>query len=152
MSVSKRTRQRLLTAGAALAILNACNLNPVRVLEPTTVRPPSAPQVVQTSGAIFSETVAYRPLFEDRRARYVGDTLVIQLNEKLAASRNNSTNASRKGEANVSIPIVQGLPGKSFQGAGYYLLGRVVATGAEVRRDELLAVRIEGQGESHGSV
>src|ERR1035437_5253920 len=45
-----------------------------------------------------------------------------------------------------------GLLGEGFQGAGYYLLGRVVATGAEVRRNELLAVRVEGQGESHGSV
>src|ERR1017187_7469401 len=44
------------------------------------------------------------------------------------------------------------LLGEGFQGAGHYLLGRVVATGAEVRHDELLAVRVEGQGESHGSV
>src|ERR1035441_2926106 len=38
--------------------------------------------------------------------------------------------------------------GEAFQGAGYYLLGRVVTTGAEMRRDELLAVRVEGQGRS----
>src|ERR1035437_6697075 len=44
------------------------------------------------------------------------------------------------------------LLGEDFQGAAYSLLGRVVATGAEVRRHELLAVRVEGQGESHGSV
>src|ERR1035437_1085910 len=44
------------------------------------------------------------------------------------------------------------LLGEGFQGAGYYLFGRVVAAGAEVRRHELLAVRVEGQGESHGSV
>ena len=43
-------------------------------------------------------------------------------------------------------------PGEGFQGAGYYLFGRMVETAAEVRRDELLAVRVEGQGESHGSV
>lgn len=117
MSASKRAWQRLLPAAAALAVLNACNLNPVRVHEPTTARPLSAPQVVQTSGAIFSETVAYRPLFEDRRARYVGDTLVIQLNEKLQASRNAASNASRKGETSFEVPTLSnGLLGKGYQG------------------------------------
>ena len=44
------------------------------------------------------------------------------------------------------------LLGEGFQGAGYYLFGRVVATSAEVRRDELLTVRVEVQGEGHGSL
>src|ERR1035438_7233610 len=44
------------------------------------------------------------------------------------------------------------LLGEGFQGAGYYFFGRVVATGAEVRRDELLTVRVEVQGEGHGSL
>src|ERR1035437_961636 len=33
------------------------------------------------------------------------------------------------------------LRGEGFEGAGYCLFGRVVATGAEVGREELLAVR-----------
>src|ERR1039457_370677 len=44
------------------------------------------------------------------------------------------------------------LLGEGFQDARYYLFGRVVTTSAEVRRDELLAVRVQSQGESHGSV
>lgn len=113
-----RCWQQLPAAALVLATVSGCNLNPVRVQEPTTARPlPPAAQATQATGAIFNERVDYRPLFEDRRARYVGDTLVIQLNEKLQASRNNSTSASRKGEASVAIPIVRKLPIESLQGA-----------------------------------
>ena len=108
---------RWLPAVPALALLAACNLNPVRVLEPTTARPLPAPQAAQTNGAIFSEAAAYRPLFEDRRARYIGDTLVIQLNEKLQASRNGASSASRKGDTAFSVPtLTDGLIGKGYRG------------------------------------
>ena len=117
MNFPNRFPRGLLPAVLALAMLSACNLNPVRVVEPTTARPLPTPQAVQGNGAIFNETAAYRPLFEDRRARYVGDSLVIQLNEKLQASRNGASNASRTGATNFGVSAVQGLPGKSFQGA-----------------------------------
>ena len=42
------------------------------------------------------ETRSYRPLFEDRRARNVGDTLVIVLNETTAASKNSNMSVERK--------------------------------------------------------
>ena len=103
----------------AFALITGCNLNPVRVVEPTTARPAPAPapQAAGANGAIFNERVAFRPLFEDRRARYVGDTLVIQLNEKLQASRNGSSNATRKGDTAFDVPtITSGLLGKGYQG------------------------------------
>jgi flagellar L-ring protein precursor FlgH len=117
MNTAKRASRRLLLAALALAMLEACNLNPVRVVEPTTARPAPAPQVASVNGAIFNEKVAFRPLFEDRRARYVGDTLVIQLNEKLQASNNSSSNASRKGDTAFGVPtITNGIPGAGYRG------------------------------------
>lgn len=102
-----------------LFALAACNFSPVRVAEPTTARPLPPPQAAPTSGAIFSERSTYRPLFEDRRARYVGDTLVIQLNEKLQASNSSSSNASRTGATAFDVPLISnGLPGKGYQGTG----------------------------------
>ena len=113
----KKNLLRLSGAAAALAVLSACNLNPVRVVEPTTARPGPAPQAVPAGGAIFNERAAYRPLFEDRRARYVGDTLVIQLNEKLQASNSASSNASRKGDTAFDVPtLTPSLPGSGYQG------------------------------------
>ncbi|MBI3376526.1 MAG: flagellar basal body L-ring protein FlgH [Betaproteobacteria bacterium] len=111
----------LLLVILALSMMNGCNLNPVKVHEPTTARPePERPAIAaRASGAIFNENASYRPLFEDRRARYIGDTLVIQLNEKLQASRNASSNASRKGDTAFGVPtLTNGLPGKGYQGTG----------------------------------
>jgi flagellar L-ring protein precursor FlgH len=97
------------------AVLAGCN-PAVQVREPTSARPDlrGAPP---RDGAIFSDA-SYRPLFEDRRARIVGDTITIQLNERLNASKKGSSNAERTSSAGVAIPLVTGLPGKTFQGAG----------------------------------
>ncbi|MGQ0509164.1 MAG: flagellar basal body L-ring protein FlgH [Betaproteobacteria bacterium] len=103
----------------ALAALTACNFNPVRVVEPTSARPLPVPPAVPAAGAIFNERTAYRPLFEDRRARHVGDMLVIQLNEKLQAANSSSSNASRTGETTFDVPLISnGLPGKGYVGTG----------------------------------
>ncbi len=99
-----------------LCALSGCALNPhVDIDGPTTARPQPAPPVA-ANGAIF-QTASYRPLFEDRRARYVGDILVIQLNEKLNASKKAASSAEKSGDVSFAVPIVKHLPGKSFQHA-----------------------------------
>jgi flagellar L-ring protein precursor FlgH len=102
---------------AAVFLVGGCSLDTVRVAEPTSMRPQPLPAARPSNGAIFDDSASFRPLFEDRRARYPGDTLTIVLNEKLQASRNASSSASRTGELAVDVPVVRGLPGKSFQGA-----------------------------------
>ena len=99
-----------------IALAGCGVLNPhVDVVEPTTVRPQPIPQHA-ANGAIF-QTASYRPLFEDRRARYVGDILVIQLNEKLNASKKAESSAEKSGDISMQVPIIKHLPGKSFQHA-----------------------------------
>lgn len=88
----------------------------VEVVEPTTARAQPVPQPVVPTGGIYQDA-AYRPLFEDRRARFVGDILVIQLNEKLNASKRAASTAEKSGSLGMNVPIVRGLPGKSFQKA-----------------------------------
>jgi flagellar L-ring protein precursor FlgH len=102
----------------ASVLLFGCSsmVDTVKVQEPTTIRPWPQPESAAATGGIFNDNVSFRPLFEDKRARYVGDTLTISLNEKLQASRNASSNASHKGDTSAAVPLVQGLPGKSFQG------------------------------------
>jgi flagellar L-ring protein precursor FlgH len=99
-----------------LCALSGCALNPhVDIAGPTTARPLPAPAPA-ANGAIF-QTATYRPLFEDRRARYVGDILVIQLNEKLNASKKAASSAEKSSDVSFAVPIVKHLPGKSFQHA-----------------------------------
>ncbi|MBU6459497.1 MAG: flagellar basal body L-ring protein FlgH [Proteobacteria bacterium] len=75
--------------------------------------PPPSPD---TSGAIYQ--AGDKMFFDDRRAHNVGDTLLIQINENMAASKNSNSSASRVGKSSFSVPLVNGLPGKTFQGAG----------------------------------
>ena len=106
-----------LAALLSFAILSGCQVIAphVDVVEPTTARAQPAPAPV-ANGAIY-QVASYRPLFEDRRARYIGDILIVQINEKLNASKTASSSAEKSGDIGFSVPIVQGLPGKSFQGA-----------------------------------
>ena len=101
--------------GAALAFLAGCT-SAVRIEQPTSVRPVPVARVPQRNGAIFQDTVSYRPLFEDRRARFVGDTIIVTINESTAASKNAALSAARDASVNAGITSVQGLPGKSLQG------------------------------------
>jgi flagellar L-ring protein precursor FlgH len=102
---------------AALMAMSGCATEgQVGVREPTTARPAVVAAPAIANGGIF-QVAGYQPLFEDRRARNVGDSLTVILNEKLSASRSVDSNAQRTGSASFSVPSVVGLPGKSFQGA-----------------------------------
>jgi flagellar L-ring protein FlgH len=118
-AVTAREGTRPLLALLALLALTACTaLDPKPVVqEPTTVRPVASQYKAPANGAIFQADGPYHPLFEDQRARNVGDTLVITINEKLAASQKSSSSANRDGSSSVDIPVVHGLPGKFLQGA-----------------------------------
>lgn len=97
-----------------LPLLAACvtTTPPTAVHQPMTARP----QPVATAdnhGSIFSAAQA-RPLFEDRRARMVGDVLTINIAENTAASKKSGTTAERSHTVDASIPTMQNVP---FKGA-----------------------------------
>ncbi|MFN3594036.1 MAG: flagellar basal body L-ring protein FlgH [Thiobacillaceae bacterium] len=87
-----------------LAVLAGCHTVPeTRIREPLAVRPPDAPAPAAANGAIYQPATAAF-LFEDRRARRVGDTLTVNLVERTAASRRSETAESRKASAKLDIP------------------------------------------------
>jgi len=90
---------------------------PTAVHQPMTVRPPMAVQAAVANGSIYQATSSYRPLFEDRRARGVGDILTISIVENTNADKKASSTANRSSENNFSVSSLAGLPGKSFLGA-----------------------------------
>ncbi len=97
--------------------LSACNtVPPTNVHQPMTVRPSQRDQSV-ANGSIHQAGVA-RTLFEDRRARYVGDTMTIVIAEATSAATKSNTNVNRATSISASVPTIQGLPGKTFQGMG----------------------------------
>jgi len=83
--------------------------------QPMTVRPEARGVGAPANGSIYNVANA-RPLFEDRRARFVGDTITINIAEKTAAAKKSDTKADRKDERSLTIPTISGMPFKTFQG------------------------------------
>ena len=54
------------------------------------------------SGSLYNAT-SFRPGFEDHRARLVGDTITVQITERLSASQQSSSNVSRESELGASV-------------------------------------------------
>ena len=97
-------------------LASACTtVPPTNVHQPMTARPTPRSETPAPNGSIYQAGVS-RTLFEDRRARYVGDTLTITIAETTSASTASNTKASRSGSISASVPTVSGLPGKSLQG------------------------------------
>ena len=72
------------------------------VTTPTSSRPTAVDDRPANPGSLFpaaqtTMTGIYRPLFEDRRARAVGDTLIVLLNETTSASKNSGSSAKKSG-------------------------------------------------------
>lgn len=108
----------------------------VDVREPTTVRPGGkaaatmAAAQKQSDGSIF-QAASFRGLFEDRRARLVGDVVTIQIQENTSAKRSASSTVDRTGSVAGSIGAlpfisaatvgklgVSGTSTNSFEGKG----------------------------------
>ena len=97
------------------AFFTACAPMPkVEVQQPTTAKPVVPARTAQANGAIF-QAVAYRPLFEDNRPRFVGDILTINISEKLSASSQKNSSVSKTGNVTAAAPNIQ-LPVGVLQG------------------------------------
>lgn len=104
-----------LLAGALL--LGGCagmNQQPRVELQSTpVVQLPLAAPAGPANGAIY-QAGSYRPLFEDYRARLVGDTLTIQIVERISASQSSSSDMEKKGSLSGAITALPGIAPNSF--------------------------------------
>ncbi|CAG0988454.1 hypothetical protein MTYP_02149 [Methylophilaceae bacterium] len=99
----------LLLMGLLLGLC-ACSVTPDTIVQtPTTVKPQPADRAVAANGAIYRAS-AYKPLFEDRRARFVGDTLTIQITENTSAGKQGTGSSSKTGSVSASVDPTTGLP------------------------------------------
>lgn len=80
-----------------------------------SARPEPQREAPAANGAIYQAKLS-RPLFEDRRARYIGDTITVNLVEKTQASKKSSTSTEKTQSIDVSVPTIIGVPGKGAQG------------------------------------
>lgn len=95
----------------ALFMLGGC-VPSTDIKQPMTARPAPRSAAVQNDGAIFQAGVNEHPLFEDARARNVGDILTITLVESTSATQKNATDASHSSSLNATTPGIS-LPSNS---------------------------------------
>ncbi|MBU3723992.1 MAG: flagellar basal body L-ring protein [Burkholderiaceae bacterium] len=147
-----------LVSFAAALVLTGCataDKEPL-VKGSTSTRPPSLNNAPSNPGSLFPTTPGatgqYRPLFEDPRARNVGDTLTIVLNERTSANRSSNASAEKTSTADITADlsslsnisgVVKGLPGS---GIARSLAGRATAAANSVN-----GITAEGTVEYEGA-
>ena len=119
---------------AMFAALSGCEqLNPrppVDLASPTYAVAVAPPPPTVANGSIYQHA-QYRPLFEDYRARLVGDSITIQIVEKISATQKSTSSIDKTGKLSASVtalPLVSpnsfnrasaaGSSSNSFAGAG----------------------------------
>jgi flagellar L-ring protein precursor FlgH len=100
---------KLITPIIAMLVLSlplaGCGTAPTSIVQgATTARPLTQAQMAApTSGAIF-QVQNYRPHFEDRRARLVGDVINIVITEKTSAVKSGASAGGKSGSVNFKAP------------------------------------------------
>ena len=107
--------RHVLATLALLTLLPGCGLlyPRVEVAETEPVLPAVAAIAVSNNGSIF-QAANYRPLFEDHRARLVGDTLVVQIVEKVSASQKSTSSIDKGGSLSASVTALPGVKPAAF--------------------------------------
>jgi flagellar L-ring protein precursor FlgH len=102
---------RLVLLSLAAAWLGGCSYMQPRVQVQDTAAPALAAQPLPATpvqGAIF-QAASYRPLFEDHRARLVGDTLLVRIVERVSASQKNTSSVDRSGATGGTVTALPGV-------------------------------------------
>ncbi|WP_051443338.1 flagellar basal body L-ring protein FlgH [Curvibacter gracilis] len=102
-----RPALRLTLLACVAALCTACEtLAPVPKVDVLPTTPPDLAPMTHaapaSAGSLF-RTSAYRPAFEDRRARLVGDVVTVQIVESVTATTKVSTDTARKSNTSSGI-------------------------------------------------
>lgn len=111
---------RLALTAASLVSLAACStLYPtpkVEIASPIYAAPPVVTVPVIHNGSNFQAS-QYRPLFEDYRARLVGDSITVVITEKISATQSSTSTIDKTGKVAASITAFPLLSANSFNKA-----------------------------------
>jgi len=99
-----------------LVVTAGCtSVPPTNVHQPMTARPSPRFETANANGSIFLAANS-RPLFEDRRARYVGDTITVKITESTTASTKSNNKLDKSNTASASVSGLSKLPGQGMVG------------------------------------
>ncbi|MDP1635405.1 MAG: flagellar basal body L-ring protein FlgH [Gallionellaceae bacterium] len=104
-------------AVATASLLTAC-VPSTGIQQPLSARPAApAASASGNNGAIYQAGVNERPMFEDRRARNVGDVLIINIVETTSATGKGGRTEDNSGSIALTTPVVTGVNGSTVQGS-----------------------------------
>ena len=130
--MNNNVQKKPLAIIALLFCLQACSSQPELEDEEVLIDMPAIEPIENSSGSIYGAGWTMS-LFDDRRARQVGDIIIVRLEEETSASKNSSTSTSKSQGIDVPNPTIfgkgvthKGLPilnnsldaDQSFDGAG----------------------------------
>jgi flagellar L-ring protein FlgH len=101
---------------ASSLLVSGCAITPETIVkQPMTARAAVAPPAAANNGAIFN-VAGYHPLFEDRRPRFVGDIVTVNIAENTNATKAGGSSGSKDGKASDAITSLFGhaVPKASF--------------------------------------
>lgn len=122
----------VLTILATATALAGCDLiwPRVKVEETAPVVATAVAAPPPSNGSIY-QAASYRPLFEDHRARHIGDTLMVSIVERVSASQSKTSSIDKSGSIsagisalpgfkpqNITRATAEGTSGNAFSGKG----------------------------------
>jgi flagellar L-ring protein FlgH len=93
-----------------VSLLTAC-VPSTNIKQPFTALPPKPVMSASGNGAIYQAGVNEHPIFEDRRARNVGDVLIINIVETTTASGKSGHDDSNTGSIALKAPMLTNMTG-----------------------------------------
>lgn len=130
----RRSLAHLSSAGVVLLCVGCASLSPPPPVDLLPTAPPplaAAPRILgPATGGLF-HTASYRPSFEDRRARMVGDSVTILITERVTASQSSSSKLDRDSGMSAGISALPFLSGNAAANLARVKIGGTSASNFE---------------------
>ncbi|MBS1141009.1 MAG: Flagellar L-ring protein [Proteobacteria bacterium] len=99
-----------------VAAAGCSTVPPTNVHQPMTARPSPRFDTAIANGSIY-QAASSRPLFEDRRARFVGDTITVKITESTTASTKSNNKVDQSNAQKYGLGAATGVFSRVMPGA-----------------------------------
>jgi len=94
---------------ALAALVGGCAVVPPTIVQHPTTAKPERNVAAPANGSIYQAS-AYRPIFEDYRARIVGDVIIMSIAESTSAGKTAGASDTKAGGVAYTAPTILGVP------------------------------------------